>query len=168
MGTDANAMEGIFQKNIADIDNKRIQDMVTKLMCYNLKFHHIPGKSNEIADCFSRMTRRIREVEHIEVDEPILADHATIKKVGRKSNVQIEDPWVERLANVASRDIKYQIMVQQIEMGEEFVNIQRLKDCELSSMGTYYDRLSVSTLKDGQSLILRDNNEVLVPEKRKE
>merc|ERR1712105_354276 len=123
------------------MDNKRIQDMV----CYNLKFHHISGKSNIIADCFSRMTKRIREVEHIEVDEPILANHTTIKKVGRKSNVQIEDPWVERLVNVASRDIKYQIMVQQIE---------KLSDCELSTMGTYYERLSVCTLKDGQSLIL--------------
>ena len=57
--TDASALEGIFQKNLGDIQNKRIQDMVAKLMCYNFKFHHIPGKSNKIADCFSRMTRRI-------------------------------------------------------------------------------------------------------------
>ena len=37
----------------------------------------------------------------------------------------------------------------------------------MSTMGTYYERLSVCTLKDGQSLILRDNNEVLVPEKER-
>ena len=80
--TDASAMEGIFQKNLADIQNKRIQDMVTKLMCYNFKFHHIPGKSNRIADCFSRMTRRIRETEHFDIAEPILADHATKKRWG--------------------------------------------------------------------------------------
>merc|ERR1712208_63059 len=87
--------------------------------------------------------------------------------VGRKSNVQIEDPWVERLANVASKDIKYQIMIQQIETGEEFEEAQKMKDCELALMGTYYKRLSVCTLKDGQSIILRDNNEVLVPEKER-
>merc|ERR1712215_594056 len=104
---------------------------------------------------------------HIEVDEPILANHTTIKKVGRKSSVQIEDPWVERLANVASRDIKYQIMIQQIETGEEFEEAQKMKDCELASMGTYYKRLSVHTLKDGQSIILKDNNEVLIPEKER-
>merc|ERR1712030_196824 len=41
--TDASALEGIFQKNLGDIANKRIQDMVAKLMCYNFRFHHIPG-----------------------------------------------------------------------------------------------------------------------------
>merc|ERR1712002_416962 len=61
--TDASAFEGIFQKNLGDIQNKRIQDMIVKLICYNFKFHHIPGKSNKIADCFSRLTRRIRETE---------------------------------------------------------------------------------------------------------
>ena len=82
--TDCNALEGIFQKNLGDIRNKRIRDMVEKMMCFNFKFHHIPGKSNTIADCFSRLTHRIREAEHFSISEPILTDHATIKKVGRK------------------------------------------------------------------------------------
>merc|ERR1711895_345938 len=41
--TDANAIEGIFQKNLGDIENKTIQRMVGKLMPFNLRFHHIPG-----------------------------------------------------------------------------------------------------------------------------
>ena len=48
--TDCSALEGIFQKNLGDIKNRRIRDMVEKMMCYNFKFHHIPGKSNRIAD----------------------------------------------------------------------------------------------------------------------
>ena len=44
--TDANAIEGIFQKNLRDIQNRRIQDMVGKLMPYHFKFHRILGKSN--------------------------------------------------------------------------------------------------------------------------
>ena len=130
---------GHILKETGDIQNKRIQDMVGKLMCYNFKFHHIPGKSNKIADCFSRLTRRIRETEHFDISEPILADHATIRKVGRKSGVQIEDPWVERLARVASADIKYNVMVQHLETKTEFTNIS--KECELSGMGSYYNRL---------------------------
>ena len=117
--------------------------MVERLMGYNFKFHHIPGKSNKIADCFSRLTRRIRETEHFDIAEPILADHATIKKVGRKSRVQIEDPWVEKLARAASTDIKYNVMVQHLETRTGFQAIQKSQECELSAMGSYYNRLSV-------------------------
>ena len=67
--------------------------------------------------------------------------------MGRKSGVQIEDPWVERLARAASGDIKYNVMVQHLETKTEVTNIS--KECELSGMGSYYDRLSVCTLRMG-------------------
>merc|ERR1712082_123602 len=109
------------------------------------------------------MTRRIWETEHYDIADPILAAaHATIKKVGRKYKIQIEDPWVERLAKAASTDIKYQVMVQHLETKTDFQNIQKSQECDLSAMGSYYNRLSVCKLKDGQNLILRDNNEILV------
>ena len=40
------------------------------------------------------------------------------------------------------------------------------KECELSKCHNYKDRLSVTTLKGGQTLILRDN-EILVPSKER-
>ena len=65
------------------------------MMCFNLVFHHIPGEKNQIADCMSRLTRRIREAEHFTLDDPILADYSTIKKIAYKSKIETEDPWVE-------------------------------------------------------------------------
>ena len=65
--TDCSSLEGIFNKNLGDIKNKRIRDMIERMMGYILKFPHIPGKENEIADCFSRLTRRIREEEHFSI-----------------------------------------------------------------------------------------------------
>ena len=35
-------------------------------------------------------------------------------------------------------------------------------------MASYYSRLSVCTLKDGYNLILKDNNEILIPEKERQ
>ena len=52
--------------------------------------------------------------------------------MGRKSGVQIEDPWVERLARAASADIKYNVMVQHLETKSKFGNIP--KECELSGI----------------------------------
>ena len=83
--TDCIALEGIFNKQLGDIKNKRIRDMVERIMCFNFKFHHIPGKDNKISDCFSRLTRRIREAEHFYLAEPILADRSVIKIAIRRS-----------------------------------------------------------------------------------
>ena len=72
--------------------------MIEQLMCYNLVFHHIPGEKNKIADCLSRLTRRIREAEHFALSDPILGNYAKINKIAHKSKVKTDDPWVEKLA----------------------------------------------------------------------
>ena len=40
-------------------------------------------------------------------------------------------------------------------------------ECELSKFNNYKDRLSVTTLRGGQTLILRDNVEILIPNKER-
>ena len=35
---DCSALEGIFNKNLGDIKNKRIRDMIEKMMGYRFKF----------------------------------------------------------------------------------------------------------------------------------
>merc|ERR1712215_167529 len=82
----------------------------------------------------------------------ILADHATIKKIGTKSDVEIEDLWVEKLAKSVSADFKYQIMIQHLEVKTKREHIP--KDCKIAEMLSYYNKLSVFTLKDGRCLIL--------------
>ena len=140
--------------------------MVEQMLCYNFKFHHISCKKNEITDCFSRLTRSIREAEHFGLEEPILADRSVIKKIGVKTKFQAEDPWVENLANSAMMDTNYNIMIQHLETGADILEIP--KDCELQEMASYFKKLSVFTLKGGQSIILKDNNEILIPEKERQ
>ena len=57
-------------------------------------------------------------------------------------------------------------MVQYLETKTDIANIP--KECELKDMASYYRRLSVCTLKDGHNIILKDNNEILVPEKERQ
>ena len=70
--------------------------------------------------------------------------------------------WDEELAKLASADFKYQIMIQHLEVKTKPEHIP--KDCEIAEMLSYYNKLSVFTLKDGRCLILRNNKEILVPE----
>ena len=80
--------------------------------------------------------------------------------------MQIEDPWVERLAKTASLDVDYNVMVQYLETKTDIASIP--KECELSDMVSYYTKLSVCTLNDGHNLILKNNDEILVPEKERQ
>ena len=63
-------------------------------------------------------------------------------------------------------DTNYNIMIQHLEMGAKIPEIP--KDCKLHDMASYFKKLSVFTLKDGQSIILKNNNEILVPEKERQ
>ena len=66
------------------------------------------GKKNKIADCLSRLTQEIREAEHFEVCDSVLADHKLITKIKKirtsKKATQEDDPWVEHLGIVAMTD----------------------------------------------------------------
>ena len=44
--TDCISLQGLFGKPLCEIKNKNIRNMIEQLMCYNLVFHHIPGKTN--------------------------------------------------------------------------------------------------------------------------
>ena len=91
--------------------------MVEGMMCFNLEFHHIPGTKNAIADCMSCLTRKIRETEHFPLTDPILADHAVVKKIAYKSKIETDDPWVEKLATAAMLYTDYVAMIAHIEVG---------------------------------------------------
>ena len=62
-------------------------------------------------------------------------------------------------------DTKYHMMIQHLETGADLEEIP--KDCEMTEMASYLKELSVFTLKGGQSNILRNNNEILIPEKER-
>ena len=57
-------------------------------------------------------------------------------------------------------------MIQHLETGADILEIP--KDCELQEMASYLKKLLVFTLKGCQSIILKDNNEILVPEKERQ
>ena len=83
---------------------------------YNLDINYIRGATNKIADCISRLTRNIREAEHVKIAEPMLA---TVAKSAKKytRQVQCSDPWVIQLGAAAMQDKDYLAMVHNIENG---------------------------------------------------
>ena len=176
--TDCLSLEGMFTKTLDKHKNLRIRAMIEKLMVFNMTFHHVPGEKHNIVDCFSRLTREIREAQHYSLCDTIkLSDSAaklhqqgqtgfSVKAIKRGTTTRPieDDPWVDFLGEVAMGDNEYLTMVHHIEAGTDIKDIST--DCELQKCHNYKDQLGVITLKGGQNLIIR-NNEILVPGKER-
>ena len=128
--------------------------MIEKLMIYNLVFHHVAGENNTIVDCFSRLTREIKEAQHYSLCDTIKLSESAARlqsegktgfsvkaiKHGNSNKPTEEDPWVEFLGEVAMSDSDYLTMVHHLEAGTDIKNIS--KDCELSKCHNYKDKLT--------------------------
>ena len=82
--------------------------------------------------------------------DPILADYAVVKKLkGYKDNIEIDDPWVQRLATAAMEDTDYITMIHHIEASTEPRDMP--KDCELADLSGCWRNLSVTTIEGGKA-----------------
>ena len=90
------------------------------------------GENNTIVDCFSRLTREIKEAQHYSLCDTIkLSDKSAAQsKAGVKTGFSVkairnskkpteDDPWVEYLGEVAMTDSDYITMVHHLEAGTE-------------------------------------------------
>ena len=82
--TNCSSLDGMFVKEMSEIENKRQQRMIQSMANYNFKLTHIKGVSNSIADCLSRLTRCIWEAPHYFLADSILVPRAKTVKGHRK------------------------------------------------------------------------------------
>ena len=64
------------------------------------------------------------------------------------------------------KDPDYINMIHHVEVGTDRENVDQ--ECELSKLHNWQNNLSVITLKECQSLILKDNCEILIPKKERD
>ena len=121
--TDCSALEGMFNKPLSENKNRRIRNMIEKLMVFNFNLNFIPGVENKIADCLSRLTRRIPATEHFSFAESTLGNYDKIKTISKSSPMECDDPWVQELAVMANNDADYMNMVSHIELGTKINNL---------------------------------------------
>ena len=53
--SDCSGLLELHGKHLCGIENKRFQRILTRAQSFNFVRHHVPGDSNEIADCLSRL-----------------------------------------------------------------------------------------------------------------
>ena len=82
----------------------------------------------------------------------------------KAQKLQIEpiDPRVERLAEVGRADTKYQCMIFHTEQGTKDKYVEN--DSELKKKGSIIKHLGVFQCRNGAKLLVRNSEEVIIPE----
>lgn len=102
--TDHKPLVSIMCKNIANINNNRLQRMRLKLLNYNLKVRYVPGKNMYVADCLSRSYLKDKVYDDSDLVEVVhtLSKNAQVSD-SRKSEILDETKNDDTLTSV----IKY-------------------------------------------------------------
>ena len=82
----------------------------------------------------------------------------------RCKQIEIHDPLVIELAEIAAGDIEYLAMVKDIESNIESKDL--FEDCELRQLAASREDIKLIQLRKGLRLIVRDESEILVPKGR--
>ena len=130
----------------------------------NEKFEHVKGIKNCTVDFRSRKPRD--SFEAISEDDIPVKLRLGVRTV-KSQELQLEpiDPWLEILAEVAKDDSKYQRLLFHTEEATPEKHIE--KDCDLHGLhenGSERRNLSIFTCINGYKLLIRNSEEVIVPE----
>ena len=120
----------------------------------------MPGVSNQIADCLSRLCGVISKTEHRPDDN--LRVWPMFKKASvYKKELEIKDPLVEKLADIGGQDFDYINLLQNIKNRTEFKHLP--EDSEMRLIRDSLPHLGIVELDTGERLVVRDVAEILVP-----
>ena len=107
-------MLDMLQKPIADIENRRHQKILTRLMNYNFSGNHIAGVDNKISDALSRLCRNVVSTHHYAQNVPRILSMSKKASV-RAKQLEVLDPLVVELSQIGAGDPDYMGMVNDVE-----------------------------------------------------
>ena len=158
--TDCSALKELMQKCISEIENPRLQKIISRCNFFNWKVSHVKGTDNNFIDTLSRANRQVLEAPAINTWDPRLGSISSNKKIAT-AQLSIIDPWVQRIAEVASEDMSYLQMVNDLNTKKPHKHFE--SNSELAKMKSELNNLSTKIISDGNVIILRRGTEILVP-----
>ena len=159
--TDCASLEGLLDRGLGEIKNKRLQKIMERVSPYNFEVNHIPGVKNRVCDYLSRMCKSVAGYSHLYPTRAPRLISLSKKLAKRCKQVEIHDPLVIELAEIAAGDIEYLAMVKDIE--GNIPSKELSEDSELRQLAASREEIKVIQLGRGLRLIVRDESEILVP-----
>ena len=142
--TDHRSLVGIMTKNLADIENPRLQRLREKLLPYSFSLQYIKGSSNCISDALSRFP-----IERPLSYDPVFHEIALCRAV-------YTDPLLDSFKKTASLDQNYQLVLNALKDRKKIENLPAWHPAK--AFKNDWDRLSVA-----EDLIALDSCRLVVP-----
>ena len=160
MVTDCKSLGSAYQKPLEEICNKRIQKMFMDCQHINLVFKHIPGILNSTTDYRSRHPRDSWEATG-EEDTQMRIRLGVRSVRAEAADLQPVDIRLEKMAERAGGDQEYQQMIRYLEEGTPVEEMD--KSSEIFTMNGERQFLGTVKLSNGYSLVVKNEEEVLIP-----
>ena len=142
--SDHRSLVGIMKKNLADIDNPRLQRLREKLLAYSFSLQYLEGSANKIADALSRFP-----VERPLSYDPDFHEIALCRAV-------YTDPLLDSFKEAALLDQHYQLVLTALKERKKMENLPPWHPAK--AFKNEWNRLSIA---DG--LIALDSYRLVVP-----
>ena len=112
---------GLMEKNLADVDNKKLQKILETASNYRWELTLISGEENKICDALSRLCTKICFNSHTYIVRSLRLLQTSKKATIRNKQLERDDPLVMKIAEEANMDLEYIEIMTHIDT--EFVNI---------------------------------------------
>merc|ERR1711891_10941 len=159
--TDCKSLGSAYQKPLEEICNKRIQKMFMDCQHINLVFKHVPCVLNSTTDYRSRHPRDSWEATG-EEDTQMRMRLGVRSVPAEAADLDPVDIRLEKMAERAGGDQEYQQMIRYLEEGTPAEEMD--KSSEIFTMNGERQYLGTVKLSNGFSLIVKNEEEVLIPE----
>lgn len=155
--TDHRALVGLFKKNMADIENTRLQRLREKVAHFDFTVEWLPGKNNVIADVLSR--NPVFKPTPEEDEESLSLQYANVNQIGATLKL-IPDLGINRLLEFAEKDRSYARLKRNLSSNEER-NLEEIWEGYPSRFKEIFSDLSLTP--DGNIVMYGDR--LVVPSK---
>ena len=127
--TDHKSLRGVFEKDLASVENVRLRRCMERLQEYNFNVTYIEGKNNKIADTLSRFPVTPVSGSAGALDDPTCickyiqnttenCYHQEVHSI--QDRVHEPDPKLQELIDSAKQDHNYQLLVKNIQKYKYF------------------------------------------------
>ena len=113
--SDCTGLLSLLDKSLCEVRNRRLQNILERVQGYNWKVEHIRSGKNRVCDALSRLCRDVAGYSRYYPNSPPRLLNLSKRLAKHVKQLETFDPLVQEMAEVASLDESYLLMLADID-----------------------------------------------------